>query len=154
MRNILTYTKTLEAHDHLRHMHGRRYVCACMPCLKRKANPRVSNANVASSISHLWKTHASIKRIKPTTWRGLRGWDIAFSCASLYQARRMHTNIQNGRCSKFFYILASWRLGTHTSFVQVAPWVTGRKYMKRSNHVLRSSNWMCIGIFSQNLCKW
>ncbi len=49
---------------------------------------------------------------------------------------------------------ASWRLGTHTSFVQVAPWVTGRKYIKRANHVLRSSNWMWIGRFSQNLCKW
>ncbi len=57
------------------------------------------------------------------------------SCASLYQATRMHTNSQNERCSDF---------GVHSCFVASrhehklrtsAPWVTGRKYTKRLNHV-------------------
>ncbi len=159
-KDMHTRTHTCTTYSHTRKPWKRMTTCViCMredmcvhACLASSVRPTLT-----CQMRMLWVAFLTYERLmqaKPTTWRRLRGWDIVFSCASLYQARRMHTNIQNGRCSEFCYILASWRPGTHTSFVQVAPWVTGRKYIKRSNHVLRFSNWMWIGIFLQNLCKW
>jgi len=69
MHNTFIYANTLVGHGHLRHMHERRCVCTCMSNLTYKAKPRMSDANVVSSIPHLQKIHASSEKIETYNFR-------------------------------------------------------------------------------------